>query len=158
EQALGAEARHGRVPQGHVHAAAVEPNLGIRVAGEPPARLGKNKLAEAVEEAALPVFDAPARERCSEPKGGHLPHRVGQEGDADTELPDLGGALVHAAWDAALMEGQGEGQPPDPAADDGDVHGASGPGHVRRYWAFNLGMTSRAIRSNIGRWASTTGK
>ena len=48
--------------------------------------------------------------------------RVGQERDADAQLPHLRRALVHAAGDAALVQGEREGEPADAAADDRDVH------------------------------------
>ena len=49
-------------------------------------------------------------------------HAVGQQGDAHAQLSHLGGALVDAAGDAALMQREREGEPADAAADDRDVH------------------------------------
>jgi hypothetical protein len=93
----------------------------------PAARLGVDELAEAVEETALAVLDPLTRQRVAEAERRQLAHGVRQEGDADAERLHLGHALVHAAGEAALVERQREGQPSDPAADDGDVHEAGSP-------------------------------
>jgi hypothetical protein len=98
------------------------PTSGIRVARGPPARLGVDELAKAVEEAALAVLDPLARQRLAEPERGQLTHGVGQQRDPDSQLLHLGRALVHSAGDAALVQREREGEPADAAADDRDVH------------------------------------
>ena len=116
--------RRARAPSQRmqVHPAAMHADLGERIPREPAARLGVDELAEAVEEAALAVLDALARQRLGEAERGHLAHGMGQQGDADAQLLHLGRALVHPAGDPALVQREREGQPADAAADDGDVH------------------------------------
>jgi hypothetical protein len=47
---------------------------------------------------------------------------VGQQRDAHAQLLHLRRALVHAAGDAAQVQGEREREPADTAADDHDVH------------------------------------
>ena len=99
--ALGAQPRERRPQQDQVQPPAMDADLGMRVAGEPAAVLAVDQLAEPVEEAAFADGDAGAAELVLQAERRKLPHRMGQQGDADAELPDLRGALVHAAGDPA---------------------------------------------------------
>ena len=122
EEARGAEPGHRGVPQGEMQPATMEAHLRERIAREPAARLGVDELTEAVEEAALTVLDALSRQHVAEAERRHLAHGVRQESDADAQLLHLGRALVHTARKAALVEGKREGESPDSAPDDGNVH------------------------------------
>src|SRR4030095_8484767 len=116
EQARRPQSLHRGTPQRQVHPAPMNADLGDRVAGGAAARLGVDELAEAVEEAALAILYALARQRLAHAERGQLAHGVRQERDADTELSHLGCALVHAARKAALMERERQGEPTDAAA------------------------------------------
>ena len=105
-----------------MHPAAVDADLGDRVARGPAARLSVDELAEAVEEAAIEVLDPLGRQCLSEAERGQLAHAVGQQRDPHAQLLHLRRALVHAAGDAALVQGEREREPADAAADDRDVH------------------------------------
>src|SRR6185295_9214550 len=111
EDALRAEPRHRGVPQGQVQPAAMDPHLGDRVARGPAAWLGVDELAEAVEETALAVLYALARQRLAEAERGQLTHAVGQQRDAHAQLFHLRRALVHATGDATLVQGEREREP-----------------------------------------------
>jgi hypothetical protein len=106
---------------------AMDADLGVGVAGKPAAVLAVDQLAEPVEEAALADGDAGVAEFVLQAERRKFPHRVRQQGDADAELPDLGGALEHAAGQPATVQIQGERQAGDAAADDRDVHDACAP-------------------------------
>ena len=103
--------------------AAVHRVLRPVVSGRPSERLAKDELAEPVEENRLPRLHRDARQLRVEPEPGQLLHRVRQEVDADPDRLDLGRRLEHPGGDAGLLEGEGQGQPADPAADDQHFHG-----------------------------------
>ena len=100
-------------------------DLGKRVAGMPAAVLAIDELAEPVEEAALADRNAGADELVLEAERREFPHCVGQQCDADAELPDFRGALEDAAAHSVLVEIEGERQAGDAAADDRYVHSGS---------------------------------
>ena len=56
-----------------------------------------------------------------------LADRVGGQGDGGTDLGQLGRLLEHVRLDAALLQGEAEGQPPDAGADDRHAHFGNQP-------------------------------
>jgi hypothetical protein len=133
DDGLGPQAVDRCPQQDHVQAAAVDAHLGKRVAGVTAAVLAVDELAEPVEERALPDRHARAGELVLETQSGELPHGMGQERDADAELPELRGAFEHAAPHSVLIEIEGERQAGDAAADDRNVHwfwGLPAPGRA----------------------------
>src|SRR5512141_455452 len=111
-----------RVVEDEMQLAAMDADLRERVAGELAALLPVNQLAEAVVEAAFAVLDAGYEQLIAEPERAEFAHGMRQQGDADTQLLDLGRALVDAAGDAALRQVERKRQPADTPADDGYGH------------------------------------
>ena len=65
-----AEPLHRGAPEGQMQPAAVDADLGDRVARGPAARLGVDELAEAIEEAAIAVLDPLGRQCLPEAERG----------------------------------------------------------------------------------------
>src|SRR5580704_1533355 len=99
----------------------MDAHLWKRVTGMAAAVLAVDQLAEPVEEAAFPDRDAGADELLLEAEGRELPHRMGQQGDADPELADFRCAFEDAAAHSMLVEIEGERQAGDAAADNRNV-------------------------------------
>jgi hypothetical protein len=105
------------------------------VGGRAPARhryLGKRHLGE--EGAALPVprvhrerNDADGAERVGQPQPVQDLDGVGADRHARTDLAQDAGLFVDVGVEASLTQGQGGGQPANPAARDEDAHRASSP-------------------------------
>src|SRR5258706_14088662 len=93
------------------------------VAGEAPARLAEDELAEAVVEAQFLRFHSDAREPLLQAKLGELAHAVRQQVHADAERLYFRRGLEHAAGDARLLQRQREREAADAAADDENLHG-----------------------------------
>src|SRR5258708_37697401 len=94
----------------------MDAELGMRIAGMAPARLAVDELPVAIEEEALLVLDRNRAQPLLETERAQLAHRVGQQRDADAELPDRRGALEDAAGETAPVERRREGGARDPAA------------------------------------------
>ncbi len=118
----GAESLQHRIVQHPLQATAVDRELRHRVAGVDAARLAPHLLALAVEVDEFARAHAHPVERGEEADLGKLADRVRQRVDADADLAHLRRLLVEASADAAPLQHEGGGEPPNPRADDDDPH------------------------------------
>ncbi len=107
--------------QDAVQLAAVDAQLGQRVTRMPAARLAVDELAIAVEKHAFEVLYAHGFELVLHAQGGQLAHGVGQQGNADTELLDLGHGLINVAVQALALECERKAESGDTTPYHGDV-------------------------------------
>src|SRR5258705_7520446 len=113
------------------------------IAGISPAGLLVEQLAESIEERALRVRHAAGDNPVLKAQCGEFAHRMRQDGDPDAELLELGGGLIDAGRDAALMQAQREGETANSGADNCDLY--------RR--AAHHGWDGSIARSLLARWA-----
>ena len=92
-----------------------------------PARLGPERLAEVVQVAQLPRADGDGIELRQQPELRPFRDAMRQVVDADAELPHLRRRLQHGAGDAPPFQHQRQGQPPDAAACDQNLHPRPSP-------------------------------
>ena len=118
---VGAEALLHRGEQHALQVAAVDRELRRLVAGPASRGLGVDELAEAVEERRLARRHRDPLQRFEHAERAQLGGRVRQDVDADAERPDLRRLLVDPAGDAGAVQAEGERQPADAGADDGDA-------------------------------------
>ena len=116
-----------------MQAAAVQADLGHRIARVAAARLAVDELAEAVEEDALEVLDALRLQLGLQPERGEFAHGVGQQRDPDADLLQVGHGFVDVAGDALGVQVQREREAADAAADDGDAGGGILCWHANDY-------------------------
>ena len=74
------------------------------IAGKFSSILTIDQLAEAIEKCALAIFDAGLQQSVAHAKRRELAHGMGQQRDADPELPDFRRTFVYAAGNAALLQ------------------------------------------------------
>ena len=100
--------------------AAVDRELRRLVAGPAAGGLGVDELAEAIEERRLARRHRDPLQRFEHAESMELGGGMRQDVDADAERPDLSRLLVDAAGDAGAVQAEGERQPADAGAEDGD--------------------------------------
>ena len=124
DDAGGSQPGKHRLVKDPVQPAAMDAHLRVSIARESAAWLLVDKLAEAIEKAALVYLDPGLPQGLVETQRGEFAHRMGQKRDADTEFLDLRSALEHPAGDAPLVQVEGKRKPANAAPNDDNVHGA----------------------------------
>src|SRR5262249_23381514 len=122
--------------QDDVQPAAMDANFGKGVSGKFSAVLAVNHLSEAVEEAAVAIFDAGLEQLIPEAERGEFAHGMWQQSDADAERLDLRRALIDAAGDPAFLEIKREREPANPAANNRYEHSVTVAALERLYFHF----------------------
>ncbi|MNX92371.1 hypothetical protein D3C86_1245090 [compost metagenome] len=124
--AVRAQALHCRLVQQHLELPAMHRELRPGVAGGHAARLVPDLLAKLVVVGEGGCLDGDLGQRVLQPQRGEFPHRMGQQVDADAKRADLLAGFPDFHIHAVPVAEQGERQPANAAAGDGDLRGLHG--------------------------------